>query len=145
MRRMVPLALAACALCLWAGAGAAQSGPGGGPRLMLELNAAQDQAGACRLTFVAENRLGVALEAVVFEAVFFTTAGTVDRLSLLDFQDLPEGRKRVRQFDLPGTGCAALGQVLFNAASECRGPGVAPGLCMTALDLRSRTGMEISG
>lgn len=145
MRRVVSLAFAASALCLWAGAGAAQSGPGAAPGLMLELNAAQDQDGACRLTFVAENRLGAALEAVVFEAVFFSTAGTVDRLTLLDFQDLPEGRRRVRQFDLPGTGCAALGQILFNAASECRGPGVAPGLCMAALDLRSRVGMEISG
>ncbi|HEX9857522.1 MAG TPA: hypothetical protein VGA75_04145 [Paracoccaceae bacterium] len=145
MRAVAFLAFVALALCLWAGAGAAQSAAPATPGLLLELNAAQDQDGACRLTFVAENRLGVALEAVVFEAVFFTTAGTVDRLTLLDFQDLPEGRKRVRQFDLPGTGCAALGQVLFNAASECRGPGVAPGLCMTALDLRSRTGMEISG
>jgi hypothetical protein len=113
--------------------------------LSLDLNAVQDAGGACRLIFVAENRLGADLASAVFEAVFFTPDGVVERLTLLDFQDLPQDRRRVRQFELPGTSCAALGQVLFNAATACDGPGLAPGACMGGLAVSSRVALGISG
>ncbi|NUB46178.1 hypothetical protein GEU84_017425 [Fertoebacter nigrum] len=113
--------------------------------LVLDLNAVQDAGGACRLIFVAENRLGADLASAVFEAVFFTPDGGVERLTLLDFQDLPQNRRRVRQFDLPDTGCAALGQVLINAATSCEGAGLATGACMAGLTVSSRVAMGISG
>lgn len=114
--------------------------------LRLDLNAAEDSGGACRLTFVAQNRLGADLEAAVFEAVFFTAEGVVDRLTLLDFQALPQGRERVRQFDLPAATCAGFGRVLINAAQDCRGAGLDKAACMAGLAVSSRLpGLEIAG
>ncbi|MDO9526627.1 MAG: hypothetical protein Q7J57_13995 [Gemmobacter sp.] len=115
-------------------------------RLVIELNAAEDRAGACRLTFVAENQLGADLSVLGLEAVVFSAVGQVARLTLLDFQALPQGRKRVRQFDLPGLPCAGVGQVLINAASPCTGQGVDPAACMAGLRVSSRVqGLEIAG
>lgn len=115
------------------------------PALGLELNTVSEAEGACRLTFLAENALGTDLDALVIEAVLFTTQGTVDRLTLFDFGALPAGRPRVRQFDLGGLSCDALGQVLVNGATECAGAGLAPGACIEALRLSTRTGVEVAG
>lgn len=124
-------------------AGPAHADP---PTLSVQLNGAEDRDGTCRLTFVAENRLGADLSALVLEAVVFTPAGHVDRLALLDFQTLPQARPRVRQFDLPGLSCDGVGQVLINAATPCTGEGLDPSVCIGGLRLSSRVdGMEISG
>jgi hypothetical protein len=115
------------------------------PALGLELNTVSEAEGACRLTFLARNALGADLDALVLEAVLFTTQGTVDRLTLFDFGPLPAGRPRVRQFDLGGLSCDALGQVLVNGATECAGAGLAPGACIEALRLSTRTDVEVAG
>jgi hypothetical protein len=115
------------------------------PTLGLELNTVSDAEGACRLTFLAENALGADLDALVLEAVLFTAEGSVDRLTLFDFGALPAGRPRVRQFDLGGLSCDALGQVLVNGASECAGEGVATGACIDTLRLSTRTDVEVAG
>jgi hypothetical protein len=115
------------------------------PALGLELNTVSEAEGACRLTFLAENALGGDLDALVIEAVLFTTQGSVDRLTLFDFGALPAGRPRVRQFDLGGLSCDALGQVLVHGATECAGTGLAPGACIDALRLSTRTSVEVAG
>ena len=115
------------------------------PVLGLELNTVSEAEGACRLTFLAENGLGADLDALVLEAVLVTAEGDVDRLTLFDFGALPAGRPRVRQFDLSGLSCAALGQVLVNGAADCAGAGLAPGACIEALRLSTRTGVEVAG
>lgn len=114
-------------------------------RLGLTLVSAEPAGeGACRLSFLAENGLGGDLDALVLEAVVFTRAGGVERLMLLDFRDLPAGKPRVRQFDLPGADCAALGQVLINGAARCEG--VAQSGCIAALAPASRVAqMEVRG
>lgn len=138
------------ALCmLIAGPAAAQSLPAA-QSLAVELNTAEDMdtatGGACRLSFLAENKLGADLSAVVFEVVVLNAQGQVDRLTLLDFQDLPQGRKRVRQFDLPGLTCDTVAQLLINAANTCTGKGMDPDACMKGLAVTSRvTGTEVSG
>lgn len=116
------------------------------PSLALELNTTDDTGGACRLSFLAENALGADLAALVLEVVVLNAQGQVDRLTLLDFQDLPQGRKRVRQFDLPDLPCDRVGQLLINAASTCTAAGLAPTACMQGLVVTSRVaGTEVSG
>ena len=120
--------------------------PAAAQSLTVELNTAQDSGDACRISFLAENTLGADLSALVFEVVVLNTKGQVDRLTLLDFQDLPQGRKRVRQFDLPGVRCDWLAEVLVNAASTCAGEGISATACMDKLVLTSRVpAMEVSG
>jgi len=65
------------------------SGPAQGPVLSLELNAAQPSEKGCRLTFVVNNALGADLSKAAFEIALFNEAGVVDRLAVLDFNDLP--------------------------------------------------------
>lgn len=123
----------------------AQSDDAGPKTLFLELNAVQDVDGACRLTFFAQNDTGVTIEAAVFETVIFDTSGSVVSLSLFDFRDLPADRPRVRQFDLPGTSCATVGQALINGASSCVVGGAESDLCQSTLSLGSRLPVELLG
>lgn len=115
------------------------------PHLSLELNAMQQLEGTCRIVFLAENRLGTDLDALSYETVLINTEGVVDRLTLFDFQSLPEGRMRVRQFDLENAQCAGIGQVLINGAAACKGEGLAGGECIDKLTVSTKTDTEIAG
>ena len=108
------------------------------PVLGIELNAVEDRAGGCRMTFVATNGLGADLSALVLEAVIFSPEGLVARLVLLDFQDLPQARPRVRQFDLPDLECAKVGQILINQVGSCTGQDLPEKACADALQTSSR-------
>lgn len=133
-----------CIAALAAGAAEAeQSQPD--PVLRIELNTATDVEGACRLSFLAENGLSVDLDALVLETVVFTTERQVDRLTLFDFQTVPAGRPRVRQFDLAGVTCAGMGSLLINGVEACSGDGIEPTDCQGALQLESRTEIEVQG
>ena len=103
------------------------------PHLSLELNAIQDVEGACRLTFLAQNRTGAVIDKAVFETVIFDASGGVVSLSLFDFRDLPADKPRVRQFDLSGMACDAVGQALINGANTCVVDGADSPVCDGAL------------
>ena len=117
----------------------AQTSPA--PQLSLELNAAQPSDKGCRLTFVVNNALGADLSKAAFEIALFNAAGVVDRLSVLDFKDLPAGKTKVTRFDLAGTDCTKLSRVLINSATECAGTGVEPAACMRGLKTQTKTGI----
>lgn len=111
------------------------------PALTLELNAAQPSDKGCRLTFLVNNGLGTDLSKAAFEIALFNQAGVVDRLTVLDFKDLPAGKTKVTRFDLAGTDCARISRVLINSATECAGTAVEPSACMRQLKTDTRTGM----
>ncbi|SDA43736.1 hypothetical protein [Mesorhizobium qingshengii] len=111
------------------------------PALALELNGAQPSEKGCRLTFVVNNNLGADLFKAAFEIALFNEAGGVDRLTVLDFKDLPVGKTKVTRFDLAGTDCAKVSRVLINSATECAGTGVEPNACMRKLKTDTRTGI----
>ncbi|AZO14112.1 hypothetical protein EJ069_04885 [Mesorhizobium sp. M2A.F.Ca.ET.043.05.1.1] len=117
----------------------AQSAPAAAsaPALSLELNTAQPSEKGCRLTFVVNNALGADLSKAAFEIALFNEAGVVDRLTVLDFKDLPAGKTKVTRFDLAGADCGKLSRVLINSATECAG--VEPAACMRALKTSTRT------
>ncbi|RWD63379.1 hypothetical protein [Mesorhizobium sp.] len=119
----------------------AQSAPAAAsaPALSLELNAAQPSEKGCRLTFVVNNALGADLSKAAFEIALFNEAGVVDRLTVLDFKNLPAGKTKVTRFDLSGADCGKLSRVLINSATECAGSGVDPAACMRALKTSTRT------
>ena len=109
------------------------------PALLLELNAAQPSEKGCRLTFVVTNNLGGDLSKAAFEIALFNDAGVVDRLTVLDFKELPAGKTKVTRFDLSGADCAKVSRVLVNAATECEGSGIAAGACLAALKPSTKT------
>ncbi|MBB6410736.1 hypothetical protein [Mesorhizobium sangaii] len=111
------------------------------PALALELNGAQASDKGCRLTFVVSNNLGADLSKAAFEIALFNKMGVVDRLTVLDFKELPAGKTKVTRFDLAGTDCAWVSRVLINSATECAGTGVEPNACMRSLKTDTKTGI----
>ncbi len=114
--------------------------------LDLTLNTLSDTgAVGCRLTFVIRNHLGADIDALVAEAVLFDAQGRVASMTLFDFGALPEGRPRVRQFDLTGQSCAAIGEVLVNGIGTCEGQSLSPATCLEHLRLSTKTDVEVTG
>lgn len=133
-------ALAAAAISIAAVPVRAQEAPSP-PALVLELNAAQPSEKGCRFTFVVNNGLGVEISKAAFEIALFNETGVVDRLTVLDFKDLPAGKTKVTRFDLPGTDCGKVSRVLVNQATDCAGPGVDPSACLKSLRTGSKSGI----
>jgi hypothetical protein len=106
---------------------------GENPALLLELNGAQPSDKGCRLTFVVTNNLGAELSKAAFEIALFNDAGVVDRLTVLDFNELPAGKTKVARFDLAGVDCTKISRVLINHATECTGAGIDPKACLAQL------------
>lgn len=138
--RLLPLALAAI---LSSGAGAVAQVTSG--NLTVEINELTPSEKGCKLTFVAGNALAQSLDKVSFEFVLFDEKGLVERMAVLDFRDLPAGKTKVRQFDLPGTKCESVKSLLINDAPVCTGEGVAKDACMKVLKTGSKSSVELKG
>lgn len=111
------------------------------PALVLELNGAQASDKGCRLTFVVTNNLGGELSKAAFEIALFNEAGVVDRLTVLDFNELPAGKTKVARFDLAGADCSKVSRVLINTATECTGAGIEPKACLALLQPVTKSGI----
>ncbi|HVW54336.1 MAG TPA: hypothetical protein VHC00_01515 [Rhizobiaceae bacterium] len=112
------------------------------PALQLELNAMEPSKAGCRLTFVVTNDLGKSLDKAAFEMALFNDAGVVDRLTVLDFKELPSGKTKVTRFDLPGVDCGKIGRVLVNSATACSGAGADAKACIRDLKTKSRAKID---
>lgn len=129
------LSLGICAAALALGPASAQDAKA--PALSLELNALQPSERGCRFTFVVANQLQSDITRAAFELVLFDKNGLVERLTVVDFMDLPQGKTKVRQFDFNGTKCEDVGRVLVNNATECTGDGVDASTCIRELETKS--------
>jgi hypothetical protein len=125
--------LAAALIAAASPASAQESVKDPAPSLILELNGTQPSDKGCRLTFVVTNNLGAELTKAAFEIALFNEAGVVDRLTVLDFNELPAGKTKVARFDLAGTDCTKISRVLVNHATECTGKGIDPKACLSQL------------
>jgi hypothetical protein len=111
------------------------------PSLTLELNALQPSEKGCRLTFVVTNALGGEVARAAYEIALFDQAGVVDRLTVLDFKELPQGKTKVARFDLSGTDCTKVSRVLVNHATECSGTDLEPTACTRQLKTQTKAGI----
>lgn len=121
----------------------AQEAASGG--ISVELNDLAPSEKGCKLTFVAGNAFQQSLSKVSFEFVLFDQQGLVERMAVLDFRDLPAGKTKVRQFDLPGTKCSSVKSLLINDSPACVGEGVDKGACMNGLKTGSKSAVELKG
>ncbi len=112
-------------------------------RIEVELNALAPSQKGCLMTFVARNTMAAAVSKISFELAFFNEKNVVDRITVLDFRDLPVGKKRVRQFDMPGVKCDSITRIIVNDTPVCEGPG--PGECMQGLTTRSQLSVPFEG
>ncbi|ATU95809.1 hypothetical protein B5P45_13420 [Phyllobacterium zundukense] len=124
------------------GATSGQESSPAAPTLTLELNALQASDKGCRLTFIVTNNLKAPLDKAAFEIALFNQAQVVDRITVLDFKDLPQGKTKVRRFDLGDTDCSKIARVLVNDATECSGAGVDPKACIRQLNPTTKSGVQ---
>ncbi|WP_312413816.1 hypothetical protein [Shinella sp.] len=113
--------------------------------LDIELNALAASQKGCLFTFVAGNGFAQDVSKVSFEFVIFNDKGTVERLALLDFRELPAGKSKVRQFDVPGIKCETVKNLLINDAPVCEGEGLEKGRCMDGIVTRSKASAGLEG
>ena len=141
----VPTILLSPLLAVAAASGAAAQEAAAAKGLVVELNALAGSQKGCLFTFVAENGLAQNISKVSFEFVIFNDKGTVERLALLDFRDLPAGKSKVRQFDVPGIKCETVKNLLINDAPVCEGEGLDKGRCMDGIVTRSKASAGLEG
>lgn len=134
--------IAATALLVLAAADIAPAQESTQPALTLELNALQPSEKGCRLTFVVTNNLGAPLDKVGFEVALFNQAQVVDRITVLDFKELPRGKTKVRRFDLGELDCTKITRVLVNDSTECAGAGIDPKACIRQLNPTTKSGIQ---
>lgn len=123
-------------------ASAQENAAQGSGLLNLELNAVQPSEKGCRLTFVVTNGMGTDLTRTAFEIVLFDKAGVVNRITALEFKELPAAKTKVSRFDLSGVNCDNLGRVLINSVTECAGVGMDAAACAGKLKAISKAGIE---
>lgn len=125
-----------------AGVAGGNAQPGDDGSIMVELNGLQPSEAGCRTTFVVTNGLGAGIDRAAYEIVFFDAGGLVERLAVVDFLGLADGRTRVRQFAFDGMDCTDISRILVNDAAECAGGGVGPDDCMRRLTVENRTAIR---
>ncbi len=113
--------------------------------ISIELSSAEDKDQSCMLSFLVENSYDIDIDGAVYETVLFGADGKVTLLTLLDFQDLPAGRPRVRQFQFAEMACNQISRILINGAQDCNHQGDMPDACMSGLTLKSRLETEMIG
>ncbi|MBS9720777.1 hypothetical protein JYU29_08770 [Tianweitania sp. BSSL-BM11] len=110
------------------------------PSFSLELNGLEKSDNGCRLTFVVNNGFANTLNRAAFEIAMFNSQGAVDRLTVLEFKELPASKTKVTRFNLAGADCAQIGRILVNEVTDCTGEGINTATCRAALKTKSRAG-----
>lgn len=108
------------------------------PSLTLEFNALEKSETGCRFTFLITNDFPGTLTRAAFEMALFKPDGVVERLTVLDFKDLPAGKTKVTRFNLPNVDCEKIGRILVNELTDCEGDNVDAAICRAALKVQSK-------
>lgn len=113
-------------------------------RFSLELNnAAQTDAGGCRLTYVATNQSEQDLAQTAYQVGVFDAGGVVRRILVLEFGALSAGKTRIVLFDLADQPCTDISRIIVNTVAECTlADGAASDFCLTGLSTASRTDIQ---
>ena len=111
--------------------------------IALELNNAQPSGEACRLSFLIRNDLGTPLADMGIEIVILDDKGLAQDLMVLSTGTLSDGKRRLRQFDLPNVDCSALGEILINDVSDCQAVGMTAPACLAALRPSSKIAIKL--
>ena len=113
-------------------------------KFTIQLNKVEQSEVNCRFLFLARNGLNNSVSNLSFETVLLDQQGSISRLTVLDFMDLPASKLRMRQFEFPNLQGDDVKQVLFNSVMTCTDGSAKPiGDCSNALALSSATNIEV--
>lgn len=108
-------------------------------QIQIELNAADQNGAACRVSFLFKNTLDRPIADLALELVLFDTDGRVMSMLTANAGAFPIGKSRLRQFDLRDRACDTVGRILLNDVTRCEADGLTPQKCTTAARPTSRT------
>ena len=114
-----------------------------GKSISIELNKAQPLKDACRISFIVRNDLGAPLQELGIEIVVLDRDGLAQELMVLKTGSLREGKRRLRQFDLPQTDCGQIGEILINDVSECQADGMTAASCLDVIRPTHKTNIKL--
>ena len=134
-------AMASCVSGLCPGCDAAPAA--NAQKLDVELNALVPSQKGCMMTFVAENDLATPIGKISFELAFFNDKNAVDRITVLDFRDLPRRQEAGTAIRYAGVKCETVSRIIINDTPVCDGP--AAGECKAALTTRSQLSVPFEG
>lgn len=129
-------------LCLAAGLFASAAHAQSPETISIQLNAAETAGKACRLTFVLQNRMDTAVDALGFELVTFDTSEGVSGYTAVDFGAMPAGKTVVRQYDVGKSPCPEISRVLLNQVRSCDVKGAPLPNCLSRLEISSRSEID---
>jgi hypothetical protein len=104
-------------------------------KVMMELNTAEPADKNCRVNFVLENKLTVAIQSMKLDLVAFGTDGAILQRFLAEMPALRPAKTMVRPV-IFSPECRQLGAILVNDVTACAP--AEPGACLDALVLSSR-------
>jgi len=109
-------------------------------KIGLELNRAEDTSdGNCQVVFLGSNGLDQDFEEVSWRLALFDSEGIFSTLLSLPLGSLSAGKRRIVQYNLPFA-CDNLSEIIVNDVAQCTIKGAAESdICLTALDVSSRT------
>jgi hypothetical protein len=106
--------------------------------ITVELNKLEPADRACRLFLLLRNQSDQTYDALTLELVSFDKQGLIGQRLAVDLAPVRAQKTSVRLFDLPDTGCDAIGRVLLNDVSACSVAGAAVDACLDRLQVSSR-------
>lgn len=133
MVRLKRAALLVAAFAVSPGAASAQEAAAPAQNLSIELNKSSDTAAGCRLTFVAKNDTGSAIDKASYEIAVFDGNNQVTRLLIFEFGSLALGKTKVVEFEYPNLKCGGISRILVNTSPECVVAGAASPVCLADL------------
>lgn len=142
--RSLSLLLFAVACCTAASPSRAQKPADDKPALVIELNKLEPIDDGCRIAFVIQNKLGVALGSLAFELVLFDKSQRILTLLSVEAGGFPRTKTRVKQFDIKAIACDGIGRALLNDISECSGNQLTAAMCLKASVPQSRAGIPFT-
>ncbi|WP_245243024.1 hypothetical protein [Pararhodobacter sp. SW119] len=129
-------ALAAALTLALAAPAAAEPG-----RLTIELNKFEETEDAgCRAFFLFRNETELTLAGFEMSLAILDRQGVIDRLLTIDAAPLPAARTTLKLFEIPGTRCDAISEILLHDLPSCQPQNADEMDCFPLLDLVSRTG-----
>jgi len=143
-KRRFRIGAAAVCLALAAMAGAAHAQAIEAPPLGLELNKLEPAENGCRMLMVVDNRSGTALSVIKLDLVFFQPDGVIGKRIVLDLAPVRASKRGVKAFDIDKLKCEGIGSILINDVLDCRADAGPVFDCLSHLQLKTLSNVELS-
>jgi hypothetical protein len=109
----------------------------------VELNRLEDQGGNCRAYLVINNQGSVEFSGFALDLVVFDRGGTITRRVAVDLAPVRPTKTSVKVFDIPETGCGAIGSILVNDVIRCRDSNGDVAACVDRVSTSSKLAVSL--